>query len=213
MLLFFSTIIIINILIAVIILLSNFKVKIENLQVYYSDKYSNIDYNIKIGLYFCNKVPILQFKLNKNDKSKIFSNEEIQTKLKKIIGNINTNKKIQIKDVIPQLKIAKNYLNIEKLKFHLNIDTEDVIFTSYLVGILSIVISNILNKSIRRYNKKNYWYRIQPIYKKQNYIKLNFNSIISIKIVHIISMSKKMGGSKHERASNRRFNVNCYGKY
>ena len=89
MLLFFSTIIIINILIAVIILLSNFKVKIENLQVYYSDKYSNIDYNIKIGLYFCNKVPILQFKLNKNDKSKIFSNEEIQTKLKKIIGNIN----------------------------------------------------------------------------------------------------------------------------
>ena len=115
MLLFFSTIIIINILIAVIILLSNFKVKIENLQVYYSDKYSNIDYNIKIGLYFCNKVPILQFKLNKNDKSKIFSNEEIQTKLKKIIGNINTNKKIQIKDVIPQLKIAKNYLNIEKL--------------------------------------------------------------------------------------------------
>ena len=70
-----------------------------------------------------------------------------------------------------------------------------------------------LEKSIRRYNKKNYWYRIQPIYKKQNYIKLNFNSIISIKIVHIISMSKKMGGSKHERASNRRFNVNCYGKY
>ena len=60
-------------------------------------------------------MPILQFKLNKNDKSKIFSNEEIQTKLKKIIGNINTNKKIQIKDVIPQLKIAKNYLNIEKL--------------------------------------------------------------------------------------------------
>ena len=123
MLLFFSTIIIINILITVIILLSSLKVKIEKLQIYYSDQYSNMDYNIKIGLYFCNKVPILRFKLNKNDKSKIFENKDILAKFKKVISTLNTNKKIQIKDGLPKLKIAKKYFNIEKLKFNLNIDT------------------------------------------------------------------------------------------
>ena len=213
MLLFFSTIIIINILITVIILLSSLKVKIEKLQIYYSDQYSNMDYNIKIGLYFCNKVPILKFKLNKNDKSKIFENKDILAKFKKVISTLNTNKKIQIKDGLPKLKIAKKYFNIEKLKFNLNIDTENIILTSYLVGIISAVIPNVLRKNIRKNNRKSYWFRIKPLYKNQNHINLNFSSIISIKVVHIINMLKKMGGKKHERTSNRRLNVNCYGKY
>ena len=41
----------------------------------------------------------------------------------------------------------------------------------------------------------------------------DLDSIISIKVVHIINMFKVIGGMKNERSSDRRLNVNCYGKH
>ena len=99
------------------------------------------------------------------------------------------------------------------MKLKVYIDTKDVLATSYLVGIISASIPNIVRPNLESFDKKCFEYSVIPLFKNQNYLYLSLNSIISIKVVHIINMLKMTGGINNERTSNRRFNVNCYGKY
>ena len=93
------------------------------------------------------------------------------------------------------------------------IGTENIILTSFLVGIISAVIPNLIRSNIKSYDENNYELEILPNFKEQNYIYLNFNGIISIKLVHIINMFKLIGGINDERAPNRRLNANSNGKH
>lgn len=210
MLLFFSIILFIFILI-LLITLSELKLKINDFELFNSEDKREVKYNIKIGLYFLGKLPIFVFKLSDKKVSKFIIRSYLE-KLVKDIPKINKDK-VKLKNKKIWSILRKNG-KITTFKLKMYIDTENVLTTSYLVGIISIIIPNLIRNNIQYINSKSLNYKIIPIYKNKNLIYLELNSIFSIKLVHIINMfTEKMGGNKNERSSNRRLNVNCYGKY
>lgn len=212
MLLFFSiTILFLSVIL--ICVLSEIKLIIEQLELSNHNKKMILKYEGRICLYLCGKIKLLSFKFDNNKISKISKKKVVQKRVDKIKKDNNYIKKISWQILYNVIKQLKQKLKIDTLKLQLYIDTEDVILTSYIVGITSIVIPNIIRSNIKKFNKRKYELKIFPLYQNRNYINLILNSIISIKVVHIINMFKVMGGVKHERTSNRRFNVNCYGKY
>ena len=78
---------------------------------------------------------------NKQIKEKV--NREIKTDLKLIIKNKKLRK--ELKDIKPQLK---------RFKANIQISTKDYIITSYLVAIISIVISNIVPHLVNEKQKR-----------------------------------------------------------
>lgn len=117
---------------------------------------------------------------NKQIKEKI--NREIKNDLKLIIKNKKLRK--ELKDIKPQLK---------RFKANIQISTKDYIITSYLVAIISIVISNIVphlvNEKQKRETKeiiKNINYKINPIYINQNYYDIRLSMIIDVSIFKIL---------------------------
>ena len=97
--------------------------------------------------------------------------------------------------------VRKN-AKIDKFRLEMHIDTKNVLFTSYLVGTVSAIIPNIIGQRIKKYNSQDFKFKILPVYNNQNNIYIKLNSIISIKVVHIINMFKLIGGIKNERQSN-----------
>lgn len=117
---------------------------------------------------------------NKQIKEKV--NREIKNDLKLIIKNKKLRK--ELKDIKPQLK---------RFKANIQISTKDYIITSYLVTIISIVISNIVphlvNEKQKRETKeiiKNINYKINPIYINQNYYDIRLSMIIDVSIFKIL---------------------------
>lgn len=197
-------IIIFNILLFLAILVSTLHVKIENLEL--SNVHRVIDgpkipkYKIEIALYLFNKVKWIWIHIN-------------HEKLKKMYQKMHLNK-IDFKQVeqdiqIEDLKILKNIkLKISLFKLNLRLGTEDAILTSTLVFIISTFISILLGYTVKKYKNNQYYYEVKPVYCNQNIYEIKLNSIIEIKMVHIINIIyifiKKKKGDNHERTSNRR---------
>lgn len=209
MLLFFSIMLVILILIFMISL-SDLKFKINNVELSNYGFKTNTKYDVKIGLYFLGKVPILFFNLSNKKASKFIKKSYIEKLIKELPQIQNNKVKFQRKTIWDLIR-KKGKITTFKLKIYL--DTENAITTSYFVGIISIIIPNLLRGNIKNVSPENFNFKILPLYKNQNFIYLKLNSIFSIKLVHIINMLKVIGGDKNERTSNRKLNVNCYGKY
>ena len=90
-------------------------------------------------------------------------------------------KKLDFK-MIAQLKKLK--INFKSLNFVVNIGTEDAAVTALTTGVLAtsigIALRNILNL-----NKDNY-FKVIPIYKNKNLLKIDFNCMFEIKLINII---------------------------
>jgi len=173
----------------------------------------NSKYSGKFGIYFLGKVKIFSKKIDNQKTGKFFNNNFIKERITRLnlFSKDDTTSKYKIDKKITK-ELRKN-LKIELLKLQIQIDTESILLTSYLVGIISTLIPNLIKNNIKNYNDKDYQWSIIPIYKSKNFISLKLNSIISIKVVHIINMLKLIGGIGNERSSNRRLNVNCYGEH
>lgn len=131
---------------------------------------------------------------------KIYSNKKLeQIDFSKLKQNIPIN--------IETLKIIKGLqIKIESLKLEINIGIEDVIYTSYFVAIIASILSIILPHLVKKEDIQNIKYEINPIYNTLTF-NLSLDSIISLKIVHIIYVIYnlvKKGRNKNERTSNRR---------
>ena len=208
----------------IVIFNSSFKLSISKLKI--DTENGNIDYEIKFGLYFMKKIRIIGLKLNKDKQEKIkrriqkLQNSKLikklsKTSIKKI--PLKLEKKLEreiLFNNIKPLKLAKiifKNLKIEILKFKMNlqIGLEDVIITSSLITIISVIVPIILrltNKYIKNIN--NYRYKILPIYGNKNVLKLDLDCIINLKLVHIINIiyiieKMKRRSDKNERTSNR----------
>lgn len=215
----------------IVIFNSSFKLSISKLKI--DTENGNIDYEIKIGLYFMKKIRIIGLKLNKDKQEKIkrriqkLQNSKLikklsKTSIKKI--PLKLEKKLEreiLFNNIKPLKLAKiifKNLKIEILKFKMNlqIGLEDVIITSSLITIISVIVPIILrltNKYIKNIN--NYRYKILPIYGNKNVLKLDLDCIINLKLVHIINIiyiivKMKRRSDKNERTSNRRSYDYCH---
>lgn len=197
-------IIIAVLLIFTILLLSKIQIEIKNLKI--GNKEENRGrikdkYEVKITLYFLKKIPILWFRLNDKKIRKISNSKQLEKiDLKAIEKNVKFNKET--------IQIIKNIkIKISKLNLRIDIGTEDAILTSYLIAFIASLIGIILPHIVQKNKINNCKYIVNPIYQNRNIYHVNLDSIISIKIVHIIYsmlIFVKKGRDKHERTSNRR---------
>ena len=216
MLLFFRVIMIL-ILIFLILLLtmifSKLQIDIKNIKIIGLERRYEIEYNIIGTFYLLGILKIFSIRIKSDDINSIIKTKSIKDKIAKI--NEYKNDSLKTRKVIDKSIIEKLWNDIEIKTFNLkiDIDTESPILTSYLVGIISTIVPNLIRNKIQSFNRQKYSFEILPIYRNQNNLYLEFNSIISIKLVHIINMLKMIGGIKNERTSNRRLDAYCNGKY
>ena len=197
-------IIIVVLLIFVILLLSEIQIEIKNLKIgNKEEKKGRIKdkYEVKITLYFLEKIPILWFRLNDKKIRRISKSKQLEKiDLKAIEKNVMFNKET--------IQIIKNIkIKISKLNLRIDLGTEDVIFTSYLIAFIASLIGLILPHIVQKNKINNCKYIVNPIYQNRNIYHVNLDSIISIKIVHIIYSMLffiKKGRDRNERPSNRR---------
>ncbi len=212
MLLFFSILIITCILITIIVF-SDLRLNIRNLEVISTPQGLQPKYDISIEIYTFKKIRLVNFNIKNGKKVNLLKSKFIKKRFDKFKNSKKLSKKQEWKILLNVFKLLRRKFKIKTFKLKIKIDTDNIVVTSYLIGIISAIIPNILRGNIEKMNSKKVMWEIVPVYKNKNYIYLKLSSIISIKIVHISNMLKIVGGIKNERSSNRRFNVNCYGKH
>lgn len=192
--------------ISIILLLSTIQIEIKNLKIGNIENVnkSNIKdiYEIKIILYFLEKIPVFGFRLDSKKMKKISNSKQLEKIKLTQLKNISNDNKVLEKQM---LAIIKN-IRIKNLNLRIDLGLEDAILTSYLIAFLSSVIGIIIPHITNKKQIKDVMYIVNPIYENENKYHISLNSIIYLKIVHIInSMSKiKKGRDKNERTSNRR---------
>ncbi len=203
MILVFILLIIVILIVLVIlsIIFSSFHIKIKDLEI--SNMYlphNSHKYKIELSLYLFNKIKWIWIKLDHLKLQRIIKKMRLEKlDFKKIEKDIDVEYLKQLKNIKP--KISQLYLDLK-------IGTEDVILTSFLIFGISTLISLLLTCTAKKYIKDRYQYYVKPIYNRQNVYDIKLNSIIEIKMVHIINIIyifvKKKKGDKNERTSNRR---------
>lgn len=224
MMLFFLCVLIIFLVILLVIRYSSIRISIINLEIDTDNKDIISDYQIEVGIYFLKKIRIMKFTVNEK-KVKRLQNSKFVKRISNInFGRVTKRLEKRLKDkvmlnyknfnILKFVKVLSKEIKPEILKFKLNfkIGIEDIMATTYVIPIISTLISFILRltvKDVKLKNKKReYYYKIEPIYNK-NIINLRLNCIINVKIVHIINiiyifLIKKRRSDKYERASYRR---------
>ena len=180
------------------IVFSTLRIEVANLHVNIGTAKDINNYKIHFRLYLFNKIRWFGMKMN-NKKVKKFEKGRI---LKLIDKKIGMRIEEEIKDLSALLlkqrekifskntwKYIKSLdIKLSKLKMNVALGTEDAIITSYLTAFISAAISIVLAFIIKDFKKEKYAYTITPLYKNQNLLKMDFNCIINIKMVHIINV-------------------------
>lgn len=167
-----------------------------------------IDMEIIISLAFLNRINILKITLNKNRLSKIEHNKSVRKIAKKLQERLVKDYKYMhnfeqksIKDILEILK----YFNVSNVEIDVNIGTEDVIFTSFVVTAISMIITFLIARKV-----ENTKYIVLPVYINENYVNLSIKCIISIKLVHIINIIKQFKRKDRDKKNGRSFNRRTY---
>ncbi len=157
---------------------------------------------------------ILQIKLL--DKLIIYKTVINEKKIESIV-NSKIVKKLNIKqDVKNEIKfrkkemfelIKKIRLEIVMLNLKIWLGVEDAILTSFIVAGIGSIIGIVLPFLIEKKNMKRCKYFVNPVYMQKDLYNIKLNSIIKVKMVHIINMIYILTMKRrdvNERASNRR---------
>ncbi len=196
-----------------IFLLSNIEIEIDNLCFDSNNKkYKKIeDYLIFIRLKFLDKITWLKIIIDNKKIVKIGKSKILRRKISKSINELEDIKEKILRDRKEILKInniKKLNIRVKQLYLDMRVSALDNIITSFAVATISSIISIILARNIKKYEKDKYIYSIIPIYEDKPMLKIKLNCIIDIKIVHIMNviymMLKKRSGKYDERTSNRR---------
>lgn len=162
------------------------KIKIDIKEIIISNNKKK--FKIEIYFYFFCILKILSIKIDSKN-IKIYNHKiNIQKLNKKIIEKLdvtrienNIFRRITLKD-LKKLKI-----NISSLKIYFEYSTNNIWLTTYSTPIISTFISMIYLKFIKKYNSENYYFKINPMYLHKKYFYVEGESIIEVKMVHIIS--------------------------
>ena len=182
------------------IITAKFKVNIEQINLEAGENIKkNYDYNLNVVIYIFEKIPIFKITINKQLLSKI----RFKQKALKMIEKEIDKQKIGKKEIL----VLKNLkIKITKLDLKIEIGTENAAITGILVGIIGAIYSMFIWKFVK--NRELQKMYIEPIYIDKNIIKLRFQGIIEIKMIHIINticiINKRKRVDKNERTSHRR---------
>ena len=189
---------------ALVVLTSKLDIRIINL-IIDSQSIKHIDdrYEIIIRLKIFGNIPILKFTINKDKLKKIQQSWKMNEKVKQLERDILKNGNKFDKQI---LKEFSKGIYVENLELEVDLGTENAFLTSMLVAIFSSILSIGLSRIHLKEN--NIVYKIEPVYRNENSIKIEISGIFQIKLIHIINtiyvLNKKGGRKNHERTSNRR---------
>lgn len=171
------------------LILSKIKIDIVLNQLFDEKSKKNIfDFKIIISIWFFYKIKLINFVINKENVEKF-----------KIIGKYP---KTPIKMDRKILKVIKRFkFSIEQLKIKIKFDTQDLMITNFITVILSTIISSILLKYSKNLNKNLYNFYIKPLYEDQNYLDLQLQCIINVKVANAIKVLYRI--IKEERQNNK----------
>lgn len=195
---------------AIIIKLSHLKIKVQTIN-FVNNKL--IEFETVISVAFLNKIDILKIRINKEKIASLRKNNIINKLTEKlqarIIADYNNIKDLKVEDIKKYLKILKK-VELKQIEIKVKVGTESAPITAFIATFISLVITFLIAK-----NAEESRFKVVPIYNNTNYLNLTTKCIISIKLVHIMSvikMVKKKGGDKQNgRTFNRRTYANRYG--
>lgn len=190
---------------------SKIRLEIKNFKLSNIEKNDSIkELNFTIKLYIFSFIKILQKNIDKEDLKNI-------SKLNKINNLLQKFKNKKNKEFKNKYSIVKNIkIDLKTIDLNIEIGTEDVILTSFIVFVVSTIISIFLGMSIKKYNSKKYKYIIAPMYNEKNSIKLTLLGIVDFNLVNIINILLKLyfrSDKNDKRTSYREFNVNSNEQY
>ncbi len=198
----FTFLIILILLLILSILFSKIEIRIQDIDISTQRKKGkkiSKDYKIQISILAFYKVKIFKININEEKIKKIKSNP----KLEKINTDMMKNIKIDAKLNTNFVTILKDLkFKIQKLNLNLDIGTDDAALTAVIVGVLSSILGLILNN--KKENK--HIFNIFPIYSSENILKLKFNCIFTINLMHYIykTILKERRNKNERKSSNRR---------
>ena len=138
--------------VSILILISKLKIDINNFNVQnINNEKNNKNFFIVVSFVILN-LAWLKIKINK----KLMAKEYVKEKLKVEEKNIKMGKEAEtvIKIFLDNKKIRDEFKKIsialEKMDLNINVGLEDCVITSYLVGIIAIIISNICMEAMIR---------------------------------------------------------------
>ena len=191
----FLGIVILVLLMIFVLMLSTLKIEVNKLHITNTNTNFEIEFVASIAIYFLNKFKFLKLTID-DDKIK----EGVKTG-KIDVNKIKNNGQFN-KDSLKLLKKLK--VDIEYFKLEGEFSTFNTVLSAWLYGIISAIIPILIGTKI---NGK-YINNIRFLNIIENKININFNCIISVKIVNIINIlhySKKKGGVENNgKSSNRR---------
>ncbi len=183
-------------------LLSTFHIEIKDLEATNMKEKKTPDYAIILSLYLFNKLKWISVNLNDEKLRKTYSKMQLE---KIDIKKLEKDFKWEDLKIIKKLEPKISYLNLK-----MKLGVESPIITSFIVSIISSIISILLPHFVLKIKSKDYKYIIEPVYQNKNLYKIKFNCIIQVKMVHIINViyilvRRKGRSDLNERtASNRR---------
>ncbi len=203
----FLFILLIFLCLALVVLTSKLDIRMINLIIdSQSIKHLNDRYEIIIRLKIFGNIPILKFTINKNKLRKIQQSWKMNEKVKRLEKDILQNKDKFDMQMIKGLKEFSKGIYVNNLELEVELGTENAFLTSILVAFFSSILAISFSKI--HVKEKNTVYKIEPVYRNENSIKIEISGIFQIKLIHIINtiyvLNKKGGRKNHERTSNRR---------
>ena len=187
----------------ILVVISTLKIEIYNAKLS-TEKINNsyINDNYKIVLSLC----VFSIKIFKINITKaIFDKQNIKKEMESFKHKFKENKdSFDIKTI----KLLKDLnIKVNKINLDVAVGIENAEVTAILVGIISTIIANLINKI------EDQKFIVSPIYDGRNMLKVKIESIITIKTIHIIYMIyvlEKNRRKENVRTSDRGPYVNSY---
>ena len=174
--------------------LTNAKLEIKKLHISKAKEKLKIDFVINIGIYFLNKIKIINFTIDNYKASNLLKSGKIDIAKFKQNNSIN-------KDIIKSLEFRD--FTIEYLKLEGYFGLFNTVLSAFIYGIINAIIPILIAKKL----EGTYINNIEFLSINENKININLNCIISIKMVNIINILhylKKKGGNNNGESSYRR---------
>ena len=181
------------VLLVTLILISKLELNINRLDISNIDKHKN---NEKLSLqisFLIGKFKWFKITINKEKLAWLYvkiKEKEASMDLNKVKKDIEQDFKIIYEDVELRKLIFSTKLNLEKFNANIALGSRDFLLTSYLVAVVSIVISNILPHIIspKKDVARIIHYRIVPIYKEEDIYNIHLSLTINTKILHLLNI-------------------------
>ena len=174
--------------------LSNTKLEIKRLHISNAQEKLKIDFVLNIGIYFLNKIKIINFTIDNYKASNLLKSGKIDITKFKQNNSIN-------KDIIKSFEFRD--FTIEYLKLEGCFGLFNTVLSAFTYGIINAIIPILIAKKL----EGTYINNIEFLNINENKININVNCIISIKMVNIINILhylKKKGGNSNGKSSDRR---------